>query len=230
MLWRAIILFLIFSLALFAVTELVLPRVLSGVLKDALATYTGSEDITGVKLSAWPAAKMLTGQFDAVTVEAQNVPYGNLVIDSVVTTLDHLSVNMKDLLLKREFKPTYKGVRASVRIGEANLNRYVWAGVTGAKNGLIKLGPNGATITADLTLLNQTVPLLVDGKFVVVDPKTVAFDPTGFSFGGVPLDERMVTLVKNYGWLRASFDLSKLPVDVTGITTGDGYLTITGTK
>lgn len=230
MLWRALILFLIFSLAIFAVTELVLPRVLGGVVKEALTGYTGGGDITGVSLVSHPAMKMLVGQFDEVTLSAKNVSLGELVADSVTTTLEKLSVNMRDLLTKREFRPVYRGLKASIRIGEANLNRYVWTGVTGAKNGAIKLHKEGATITADLTLLGQTVPLLVDGRFVLVNAKTVAFEPTGGSFGGVAISENLVTLVKSYGWLRVTFDLSKLPVDVTSIVTGDGFLILNGTK
>lgn len=228
MLRKLIILFLIFSLALFAITELVLPPVVARAVQRGLASYLGGE-VSSVSLEAHPVMKMLIGKFDKVTVETRNVDVGGLLVDSLTATVNGLSVNLATLVLKHEFQPTWqKTAGLTIKISEANLNRYVWANVPNVSDGHITLEPDKAVVVGNLLIVGQKVPVRAEGRFVVSGDSLVSFETQTVSISGVMLSQEQLALIRSFGGLRLTIDLSRLstPLIARDITTASGQLTI----
>lgn len=228
MLRKLIILFIIFSLALFAVTELVLPTVTARAIRRGLADYLGG-DVSAVVLEAHPAMKMLLGRFDKVTIETRSVDVGGLLVDSLTATVKNLSVNMADLMLRGEFKPRWdRSLGLVVRVSEQNLNRFVWTNVPNVTNGRITLEPERAVVVGNLVVRGQEVPVRAEGRFVVSADSQVSFEPTAVSISGVPLSQEQLALIRGFGGLRLTLDLGKLspPLIARDIKTASGQLTI----
>lgn len=228
MLRKLIILFIIFSLALFAVTELVLPAVAAKAIQHGLSSYLGGE-VSSVALEAHPAMKMLIGRFDKVTVETLNVDIGGLLVDNLSATITNLSVNLADLALKREFKPTWeRNVGLTVRISEQNLNRFVWANVPNFSDGKITLAPDKAVIEGNLLVREQKLPVRAEGQFVINSDAQVSFEPATASLSGYAMSQDQLALIRSFGGLRLTIDLGKLktPLVARDIKTASGQLTI----
>ncbi len=208
----------------------VLPTVVEKGTEAALAKLSGGE--VELSLEAYPTARMLLGKFDVVTVEARNVRAASLIIDKVRTSIQGLSVNMRDLLLNREITIEESGpVETEITIGEANLIDYLWRGVDGIRDGAIILRKDKAVLTGYVTFQNRTFRIEASGRFVPVGRDKVGFEIDDLRVDDIPLPadfrEKVLDMI---GAPEMFMDLSRLPMpmEVKAVEMRDGELVITG--
>lgn len=208
----------ILVVALAALTELVVPGVITRGVETALTSTFGSAEEHDVKLKSFPAARMLLGQFDEVSVISTNVATATLVLDEVAVTLKDVSLDMKALLADKHLNVN-RGRQGlvTIAIGERSLQDYLAANVPAFKEPRVLINPDSVLISGYFTVAGRDFVCTFSGKFSLADVKTVKFETQGFSVDevAVPADflNKWLDLL---GQPDLSLDLSKFPLPLKG--------------
>lgn len=209
--------------------EIFAPRLLATQLSQALERSMGSDSRAAVRVSAFPAAKMLAGSFDRVDVKAENVDVGGLRLRSVDVSAKGVHVPVGDLWSGR--KVAIKDVQSAeitVTADEESVTRYFASRNDLLKHFRVELDDNLVYIFGRFELVGFTLDLDLQGRFVPAGPSTVRYELESIVVQNTELP-RLVT-ERIMSAIDLSLDLTDLPVpvDIVKITTDDGLIHIRG--
>ena len=221
---RRLIYVLVLFLMLAAVSELLLPSIVSEIVAQGMISQTGSDSVSA-KAEKSPGFLMLGGSFDKINITAANARADKLTFSEFKATLSNVQLDMSTLFSRRLIAiKTVGRIDAAATITEAELAKYINQSVKGIKNAVVTINPDKIQATSSLSLGSfATVNVTIEGR-VAVDSQKIKFvterfmlnnSPVG-SIGGAALTE--IPLV----------ELKKLPfnVSVRDIVTEKGKVVI----
>lgn len=230
MLKRLLVVCLIAFITLAALSELILPGVLARGVEEALKVTLGPDADYSVALKSHPAARMLFGRFDEVSVVSTNVETSTLVLDQLAVVMEDCSVSIKSLLADRELKVTRsRSSKVTITVTQGNLERYLAASVPEYREPRVLITPDAVTLSGYLTVLDKDFVCDLVGKFVLENDTSIGFAVTGFTVDGVAVPpEFLDKWLELLGQPDLSLDLGAFPLPLTGtgVTHEDGRIVI----
>lgn len=231
MLKRVLIIVILFVVALAGVTQFLLPGVVDRAVSRALTRKFGND--YAVTLKSVPAARMLLGQFDQITVELKNPRLLGMTVESFSATASQISVNLRDILGSRDVKvERSKTLDVTITVSEAALTKFVAQNVPQYKGVRVTLVPGKALVAGTFTFNNRDFRVAVEGFFQISGGTKVEFVLRNVAVDGVPMGEAFVPKLRELlGGPELIMDGAKLPYPVTftSATIEDGKLIIRGT-
>jgi len=205
-------------------TELLLPKVMSTVVKQGMMNLTGSDHVTAT-LTKEPAVLMLGGQFDRIAIQADHAKIDKIVFSQMNMVLDNAQLDMGKLLKGSAVDlQSADDVAITAVVAQDDLAQYLNQTVKGIKNAAVVITPDKITASSTFALggfVNLAVSL--EGR-IVGDGQKIKFVTERFlinnaltgNLGGGLLTEIPVV------------DLNKLPfqVNVRDIVMENGKVTI----
>ena len=197
-------------------------------IRDLLPQALGPAKSYQVHVSGSPF-RTASGRLHDVTIDGQDVQLGKgMLLDELDLHLQGVDV---DTLHKR-----LKGIRSAsfaATVGATALDEY-FAGESpqGAdlQNVAVHFAPGDhVVISGDRMVLGLGVPFTVSGPVRTEGGRRLELDATALRVAGIPLGGVILNFVKDH--FDSAVDLSQLPfgVEITGVTTSAGKLTLSGT-
>ena len=172
--------------------------------------------------------RTMAGRLAAVTIDGDDVQLPNgLVLDRL-----HLELKGVDVDTKAQRVRGVQETHFTATVGENSLNEFL-AGEAPEGESIEKLhltlNAGRVTLAADRMVLGLGVPFSFTGPLRVLTPRRIELDPTRFVVVGIPITGRPLRFLKQR--FENSLDLSALPfpVQITGVATVKGQLTLSGT-
>ncbi len=175
------------------------------------------------------AISTVQGRLDEIIVDGDDVqfPHGLLI--------DHLHLDLKgvDFDTGHHVLRHIESAQFTVRIGQNSLDEMLAGempdGETLREVRVTLSGNNEVTIRGKRVVLSVGVPFELNGPLRVAGPKRLEMDPNRLTVIGIPITGRVLNFLK--GRFENGIDLSSLPfpVQLTGVSTEPGALTISGT-
>lgn len=162
-------------LAVLAVAaQLLLPAAVSDFAGDALASHTHARTAKA-RIETVPALAMALGRFDRIWAEAEDAQLGKLTFDRLALDMADVRLDMRKLLLKREFALQSAGeVSLRAAVSEASLASLINRSVKGVKNAEVRIAPEGVSVKAQVALGNfLQAAVRVEGMLRVADGQIV---------------------------------------------------------
>lgn len=196
-------------------------------IRDVLPELLGSARQYRVHIDS-AAGRTMAGRLDAVTIDGDDVQLPNgLVLDQL-----HLELKGVDVDTKAQRVRGVQETHFTATAGENSLNEFL-AGEAPEGESIEKLhltlNAGRVTLAADRMVLGLGVPFSFTGPLRVLPPHRIELDPTRFVVVGIPISGRPLQFLKQR--FENSLDLSALPfpVQISGVTTVKGHLTLSGT-
>jgi hypothetical protein len=174
------------------------------------------------------AGGTMAGRLAAVTIDGDDVQLPNgLLLDRLRLELKGVNVDTKAQRVR-----SVQEARFTATVGENSLNEFL-AGEAPEGETIQKLHltlNNGrVTLAAERLVLGIGVPFRFTGPLHLLPPHRIELDPTRFVVVGLPITGQPLQFLKKR--FESSLDLSTLPfpVEITGVTTTRGQLTLSGT-
>lgn len=174
------------------------------------------------------AEHTLAGKAALVTIDGDDVQLSNgLLLDQI-----HLELKGVEVDTKAQRVRNVQEARFTVTIGENSLNEFLAGeepdGETIRKLNL-QLDTNKVTLSAERVVLGAGVPFRFTGPLRLRPPNRIELDPNRFVVIGIPISGKPLQFLK--GRFENSLDLSVLPfpIQLAGVTTTHGQVTLTGT-
>jgi hypothetical protein len=164
-----------------------LPAIVERVVAAQLAGRTAAGDVE-VKVEARPSWRLLAGEVSYLHLDLREARFGRLPVDSFVLDAYAVALDPGRLWRKGEIVVRRHGpLRATLRLTEGDLNRYLWATADKDKAFRLILGRGTASAEGSLALLGQRIPLRLKGRFVIEPPVTLRFVPEEFFLAQLPV-------------------------------------------
>lgn len=198
-------------LGVFIIADGFLPGLVSRYAVQSLKELTNSDNVT-VEVHKTPAVLMLTGQFDQVTVDAEQAKIDKITLSSMQAVLKDVQLDMNALLTQKKF--VLKSVRDLTVTGtvpQAELARFLDANVKGSHNAEVLITPDKVTVSTNLSLgAIAKVVVTLEGK-IVSDGQKLKFVTDRFLLNHVLVGNIGGTMLTEIPLL----DLKKLPFGTT---------------
>lgn len=167
-------------LALTLAADALLPSLVAKTAERQLAARAKAGEAR-VQIEARPGWRVLAGEASYLHVDLRDAKFGLLPVNSFLVDAYDLSLDPGRLWRRGEIVLRRHGpVRATLRLTEADLNRYLWATADKERAFRLVLGPGSASAEGTLTVLGQRLPLRVGGRLRVEPPATLRFVPEEF--------------------------------------------------
>lgn len=197
-------------------------------IRDALPDLLGPARQYNVHIDNAPE-RTLQGRLATVTVDGDDVQLSNGLL------LDHLQVVLKDVDVdtgRRQIRKIGEA-RFTLTLKEASLDEYL-AGEApegeNLRNIRVTFGANSeTTVKGERVTLGIGVPFRLSGPLRVAGPQRIELDPNRLTVVGIPLSGTPLQFIKNR--IESAVDLTKMPIplELTGLKTQPGSVTLTGT-
>ncbi len=211
---RPLIVALVSLAILLGLAELALPRFAERALEVSLVRKFGPPAEADVRLKAYPALKMLLGRIDRVTVESRSVPTTGLIIDELTVSVGQLSLNLRELLTRREVVVTRaEGLEVTVRVHQDHLRQYLLESVPRLTEPELEVEAGRLRVGGRMVLAGRPVRVAAVGTMTAVQDGTrVAFVFQEVAVEGVKLPaEFLPVLTEMLGGPEPFIDLTLFP-------------------
>jgi len=210
--------------------EMLLPRAMERAAVEAMARFLEPEKPVSVSLRSRPSLKMVLGLWDEITVEYQAISTGQMMLDHVKLSVENVSVNMAELLLKGNLRVIKRGpVASEIVISESNLNQWLWSKADLLDSPYMTVKSEEAVFTGLLKFGPMRMKLRAKGRFQAMGSTGV-----GFKVEDIDLEDYSLPASVREGILLAvganepMVDLGRLPLpsEVLEVRMEDGALVI----
>lgn len=170
----------------------------------------------------------IQGRLATVLIDGDDVelPTG-LVVDRL-----HLELKGVEVDTARKAVRRVREAQFTITISQKTLDQFLVGEMPEGetiRNTRVALGNDAVTISAERVVLGVGVPFHLTGPLRVAGPQRVEIDPTRLTVVGIPISGLPLRFLKSR--LESGVDLSRLafPVQLTGVQTLPGQLTLRGT-
>lgn len=228
---------LILLIAVCAATEIILPRVVTSILKEQIAKSTHAQDVA-LHLNSSPNAKIVIGQVDKVHGTASNAKIGDLEFQSLILDGDKINVNISEIISptpnlndKQRADKILKSadrVELSGIVTEDALKNLIESKVDELNSAEIKITPQEITATGNFKLLGRLADVDVAGNFML-DGEDIYFHATKIDIRNTLI--RNVQIDSYLGDVKV-LESSQLPIGLkfSSVQMRDGDILITATR
>ena len=216
-------------------TEIVLPQILSGMLKDQIARLTYSQEVD-LSIDSSPRFMIATGKVDEIHSEVKNGKIGELETADLTLDAANLQVNMSELIFpdenKRktvdEYLKSVGNVKMTGIISEDNLKHFLENKVSQLENLQLKITPEQITATSNVSIMGRNADLELSGT-IIADGGDLYFHMTKLNAKNALL--RHVHLDRFFGDIKIA-DASKLPIGLKfeNVELAEGQAVLTAVK
>jgi hypothetical protein len=222
---NAMIILVASLVVLVAVAVVSSPYVVSKGLEMGLHKTLGAE--VTVQLGSYPSLRLLLGQFDSLSVVAQNVPLGGIRASQYRVAAEGVHVNLRKLLLRQELELIEQGdITVTIDIPEAELSRYVWEQIPELKDWRILINEDHVVVVGQAPLLSALVDVRITGVFSAFDTDKIAFIPASVEVQGLTLPAEMVNQAFKDVDFHIDMTAAPLPLELTDVEQRPGLLII----
>lgn len=221
---------LVFLILLLVLIQFMLPTAASMALTHAARGAVGAEGQVKIRVAAFPAVKILFGQFDRLDVTMENVTPGGLPISRLSTTITNVRLDLGQLLASREIAVQLSEPGAiEVALTGGDLTALLRQRLEGLKEPKVTLAAGEAVISGRVSLIGAEIPLAMSGRFAAGEPGEILFIPEKLQASGISLPSTLEKRLLSRFQFRIS--LAGLPflLEIGRITVDEDRLTITGT-
>ena len=171
----------------------------------------------------------VAGKFANLTIDGDDVQFPTGLL------LDNLHIDLKNVDIDTGGRKVRHigDARFAMTVSDKSLDQFLAgeapAGETIRKTRLTFADNNMVTVTGErVTLLNIGIPFRLTGPIRAASPTRVEIDPRRLVVAGIPLSGGVLSFFKNR--IESSLDLRMFPVPVqlSGVTTQQGKLTLAG--
>ncbi len=212
--------FILILLILYLFLEIFLPGVVEKRVKSEIKNY--SEDVSNLEVSvnAFPAWNLIFSRADRIDINADYINLDGLLLRDI-------SAQYEDIIIENgEIKGNNTDLR--INISEKNLNQYINNHYNDLGDFEINLNPGQVFMKGDISILNTSISLQLNGKFMLVSPNEIKFNPTNIKIENLTISEDLIReYIKDFGF---SFNLSDLnfPINVEKIKVENDELKLLG--
>jgi len=217
---------LIFGLVL---PQVVLPVYIAGQLEGSLAAALGVKENVNVRLSTWPALRLLWGRFDRLQINAHRFVIDGLQVETLTINGRHLRVNPRTFVAGEQIH-VLEGDRLHIDmvLTEPDLNSYVQRQLGGDGIFTVRLLEDTIRLCGRTRIFDENVEVNLDGRFEVVGSNQLAFVPTALSVQDAQVPEVLLELLADEWIFTLKLDDLPVAVDIEDIRIEDGNLHISG--
>ena len=228
---------LILLIAAVAATEIILPRVVTSILKEQIAKSTHAQDVA-LHLQSSPNAKIAVGQVDKVHGTATNAAIGDLPFQSLILDGDKISVDVTEIISptqnlndKQRADKILKSaghVELSGIITEDGLKNFIEGKVDELKSATIKITPQEVTATGQFKVFGRLADVDIAGNFML-DGEDIYFRATKIDIRNTLV--RNVQLDSYLGDIKV-LESAQLPIGLkfSSVQTNNGEILITAAR
>ncbi len=160
-------------------------------------------DHVAVRLSGFPAYRMLAGNFRRVAVDIDGLRVDGLQVRQMRLRGEHAQFRLSGLLRRRLILESAERMTTELQIDAADLADFLQARAGSVFDVRVKLEqPRRATVVAAVSVLGQTLELAISGRFETSGGETIRFRPDAI----VLLDEEVPAALVEA--IAAAWDLS----------------------
>ncbi len=196
------------------IVEIVLPQILSGMLKEKISQWTHSQEVN-LSIDSSPRFMIAIGQVDKIESEVLNGKIGELETTDLKLDAENIQVDMKSLLFQDESKRKVEDYLKSIGkvkmtgvITQENLKNFLQQRVSQLENLQLKMTAEEITATSNVSIMGRSADLELSG-IIIADGGDLYFRMTRLNAKNALL--RHVHLDKFFGDIKiASAD--KLPI------------------
>ena len=202
-------------------TEIVLPQILTGMLKDKVIELTHSQEVN-LSIDSSPRFLIATGQVDKIHSDVQNGRIGEL--DTVNLSLDaeKINVNMPTLLFSdrvdengkrlqvEDYIKSIGNIKMVGVINEDNLKNFLTQKVSKLENLNLKMTPEEINATANVNIMRRSADVELSG-IIIADEGDLYFRMTKLNIRNALL--RHVQLDRFFGDIKIA-SAEKLPLNL----------------
>lgn len=235
---KKILIFFGILIALVAlIAQIVLPQILTGMLREQVIRLTASQEVN-LSLDSSPRFMIAAGQVDSVHCDAANGKIGDLETASLVLDGDNIKVDMPAILFglkdgKRSFAidevlKSVGNVELKGTVTEDNLKKFLMDKFSQLEELEIKMTPDGINALAKARILGRAASVDLNGQ-VIVDGGDLYFHATGFNIHNALL--RHIQLDNFLADLKI-VDADQLPLNLqfTNVESQDGQTLLTAVR
>ncbi len=235
---KKILIFFGILIALVAlIAQIVLPQILTGMLREQVVRLTASQEVN-LSLDSSPRFMIAAGQVDSVHCDAANGKIGDLETASLVLDGDNIKVDMPAILFglkdgKRSFAidevlKSVGNVELKGTVTEDNLKKFLMDKFSQLEELEIKMTPDGINALAKARILGRAASVDLNGQ-VIVDGGDLYFHATGFNIHNALL--RHIQLDNFLADLKI-VDADQLPLNLqfTNVESQDGQTLLTAVR
>ena len=217
--------------------EIVLPRVVTNILKEQIVKATHAHEVQ-LNLDASPKAKIVIGNVDKIYATASaseigNVNFEALTLDAEKVSVDIMEIisptpNLNDKQRADKILKSAEKIELSGIVTEEGLKNFIEEKVDQLDKAEIKMTPQEVSAKGQIKIMGRTADVDIDGSFIL--------DNDDIYFRATRLDVRN-TLVRNVQMDRFLGDIkilesSQLPLGLkfSSVQMRDGDVLITATR
>lgn len=219
------------ALAILIVTQLTLPGALESRIERELARSLEGARLIRAEVEAFPAIMLLLGRVDRLNLDMRGVLLGDLIVDAVLVDGRNLVVDPLKLIRGHGVTmASATSLRATLVVGEDDLNQYLWSRLPDARSFRVSLDRGQALLEGAITLLGREFDVHVRGHFRVDGPARLAFIPEDVSVESARVPQFLLEWFSQE-W-EIAVDLGQLPFSlvIEELRVENGQLLIYGTR
>ena len=202
-------------------TEIVLPQILTGMLKERLIVLTNSQEVN-LSIDSSPRFLIATGRVDKIHSDVQNGKIGELNTTSLSLDGENIAVNMPTLLFSdhkdengrkltvEDYIKSIGKVEMTGVINEENLKDFLMQKVSKLDNLNLKMTKDEITATANVSIMGRSADVEISG-IIIADDGDLYFRMTKLNVRNALL--RHVQLDRFFGDIKI-VDSDKLPLNL----------------
>lgn len=219
-------------------TEIVLPQILTGMLKEKIAVLTASQQVE-LSIDSSPRFMIATGRVDEIHSEVVNGKIGELETTDLTLEAQDVQVNMAELLFADKSEPTQrktiedylKSIGKVKMIGvitEDNLKHFLEGRISQLENLQLKMTPEQITATSNVSIMGRSADVELSGT-IIADGGDLYFHMTKFNAKNALL--RHVQLDRFFGDIKIA-SAEKLPIGLQfeNVELQDGQALLTAVR
>lgn len=212
-------------LLLWLAGDVVMPLVAARLVAAELAGRTAAGTVQ-VKVETRPGWRLLLGEVSYLHLDLRDARFGQLPVSAFVLDAHDLAMDPGKLWRRGGISLRRHGpLRATLRLTEADLNRYLWATADQERLFRLTLGRGTAAAEGSLSLLGQRIPLRLKGRFLVEPPLTLRYVPEEFFLAQVQVPRALLeNVVARVFAVRIRVGDLPVPVRLTDVRVEPGRL------
>ncbi len=201
-------------LAVFLVAgQLFLPGAVEWGLETALMNTYPQVESGDVRLTAFPAVKLLAGRMDSVYLRARGIALGPVRAEALDVRLKGAGLDLKKLLLDREILLSAVSKKLAVTLTEQDINRYLQKNKAPLlRRAKLSIGATDTAVSGKVTLVGQELQVKVTGG-LTLENGSLVFRPERVAFNGRVYAKTLQRRV--LGRVTFTIPLARLPVKAT---------------
>ena len=228
----------ILLIILAVLTEIVLPQILTGMLKTRVETLTQSQEVD-LSIDSTPRFLIATGQVDKIYSKVKNGRIGELQTTDLSLDGEKIAVNMSTLLFgEPENVDRHNRIESYIKsigkldmvgiVNEENLKNFLEQKVSKLENLEIKIMPKEITATANVQIMGRSAEVELSG-LIIADDGNLYFRMTKLNVRNALL--RHVQLDRFFGDIKI-VDAEKLPIGLkfNNVELQEGQAILTATR